>query len=318
MKTSLIILAALVVSQPATAARNVIYGVNDPNFTDSNVAMLRTTNAEQVAVTANFDCTFKSTPTVNTTLPALVVFTGSASCFPLTDYYRQEYAYQVQKIAEKYPNIKEIQIWNEPEYFYDADQYVPLLAASYYAIKSVNSKIKVLAVGAHPDATCAPYPNWMKMTAASFAKEVASYKTPMMDGYSYHPYWKWRSTNCLTKMFKKVLKHVPSYWWTETGMWSDGPQWGSPHMVGTPQEAAQRVKDVATKAYCDPHVVADFNYLLEDEPLNSRQYHWRSGFYYADGKAKPSLYSFSSTVRSVKLNTTRCGRLRAIKVKHGT
>ena len=73
-----------------------------------------------------------------------------------------------------------------------------------------------------------------------------------------------------------------------------------------PSQATQ-ISDGARLAFCQPYVVAFFNYLLRDD-ADLRG--WQSGAVWADGTPKPSFRSIAATIAEVHADRVNCARLK--------
>jgi hypothetical protein len=69
-----------------------------------------------------------------------------------------------------------------------------------------------------------------------------------------------------------------------------------------PDQATQ-LTDELRMTYCEPYVAADFNFMLEDEPVLGG---WQSGLLWADGTRKGSYDPFKAAVAQVNAGTVDC------------
>jgi hypothetical protein len=310
---------ALVLVPTAQAGRNVIYGINDGSLAHSwEGPQLNPLGQIQVGVWLRYPCgALGSWFTRDLTddlgqvppwQPALVQLVGEPPCSPDTPEERHIYADHALELVHRYPNIRELQVWNEPDLGFwqgGTENYVLLLAVVHETLRGTG--VKLLGPGLSPTGLLN---GKVQMGTRSFARAVfdfywqrPDYRQPLLDGFSYHPYWGFdRKT---TKRTARTLNHwwhglpQPSpkhglrFWWTETGMWSSGSAWRK-SMVGSPEDQAKRTTAVAREARRNPLVAADFNFLLRDENRCDR---WQSGLYYIDGDPKPAFYAFQAAIR---------------------
>jgi hypothetical protein len=260
----------------------------------------------QVGVWVNYDCE-NAALRIPTSQPLLATLWGRCS-WPSSGAY----AAAARALVAAHPNIREIQVWNEPDLAWypqrgELYSYLDLLAATHDALEGTG--VKVLGFGFSP---VKPNPKFVALLI-KWWYESRHWPRPIMDGYAYHLYWDWNSrySQVLERWMNKFWAGLPQpspadgsrFWWTETGMWSSGVPWRN--MVGTPQQQAERVAAVAREAYCNPLVVADFNFLLTDESDGS-SWPWKSGLYFHDGSTKPAFYAFRDAIRGAREGTVRC------------
>jgi len=332
-----VFLAVLVLAPPATAARKVIYGVNDGNFASAWATMaprIAGLGLDQVGVWVRYRCAddnngwlVRGLPTdlgqVPASQPALVQLVGSPSCSPRTPSQRSVYGLFARELVLHYPQIRELQVWNEPDLAFwsgSARNYVRLLAAVHDALRGTN--VKVLGPGFSPNGLLQPCPR-VQMNTASFARAVRGFyrahrhrRSPILDGFAYHPYqgFDHKMTATLARILDKSWSRLPQpgprrglrFWWTETGAESlvsgaavdefgrrsDG-YFGVPNRTLSPEFQANRVATVALKARAYKLVVADFNFQLGDDWNLAR---WQSGLYFAGGQPKPAYFSFREAI----------------------
>lgn len=330
----LVSLISLVIATAAQANAYVIYGVNDANFATLWPVMeprISDLGISQVGLWVRYRCQADSNDyavrnlrddlgQVPASQPAMVQLLGSPSCTPKTAADRRACAESARALVSRYPQIREIQVWNEPELGFwngTVDQYVALLANVHDALRGTG--VKVLGPGFSPHGLLNDYP---KMGMVSFAKAVRRYyrthhrKAPLLDGFAYHPYWGFdrKTTNTAARTLDFFWGGLPQtspsrglrFWWTETGneskpptedlpgYFGDANSWSRSDMLESPEDQANRVGLIALKARANPLVAADFNFQLGDDPNLAR---WQSGLYYVDGVPKPAYYSFSAAIR---------------------
>ncbi len=75
-----------------------------------------------------------------------------------------------------------------------------------------------------------------------------------------------------------------------------------PDSSPAPDQATQ-LTDELRMTYCEPYVAADFNFMLEDEPVLGG---WQSGLLWADGTRKGSYDAFKAAVAQVNAGTVDC------------
>jgi hypothetical protein len=241
-----------------------------------------------------------------------VAVTGYAEHTPNLPWWRDAYCDYVRSLVLRYPNIRAVQIWNEPwpldgwSWGGTGQQYIELLARCY---DRLPKRVVVLAPGSHPDV----------VHQLEFVANVQEYyretrrRKPLFDAYSVHPYWsldqagvKGRPAKAMNKWWRGLPQRSPKrglrFWWTETGVESTvygisadytdhQVQWRG---LRSPEQQAARITEVVRSARRDPLVVASFNFLLVDERSLVR---WQSGLYYRNGEPKPAFYAYQRAIR---------------------
>lgn len=292
--------------------REIIYGINDPNLTRKDaLASVAPLHLSQIAITLEWSPSSVADGSelgaIPATQPVLLILQGARDDSPSSPFARAKFCEYANSLLWLYPNIRELQIWNEPiasEIFWKGSrrEYLDLLAACF---DSLHGRVKILAPGSHPN----------ERAQLAFVSAVRAYyrqtdrDRPLFDAYSVHPYWNW-ATGPIARAMNRLWRGLPQrspnrglrFWWTETGMESDGSERqgysGLPHhwlLSGTAEQQAIRVALIARLARRNPLVVADFNFLLYDEQDLSR---WQSGLLYVDGTPKPAFRAFEAAIES--------------------
>lgn len=301
----------------------VIYGINDVRLNEPGAqAPAKGLGLDQYAMPVDYHRGIKVTGREFGSVPAsqalLAIVHGTSKDAPRTQAERHDYARFVAGLVKAHPNIRELQVWNEPSepLFWAGkkhfSQYVPLLATTYDKLR--GSGVRVLAPGSHPGMA----------QQQDFVRSVRGYykgtgrKRPLFDAYASHPYWDWDKTSRLAAAMNRQWRGLPQaspkrglkFWWTETGMDAAGttPPTGygqyrgtSPpadaRVMGTPEQQAKRVGLLATLAARNPLIAADFNFLLYDEPDLSR---WQSGLLTPGGDRKPAYLAYQQAIKSAR------------------
>ena len=338
----LVVLLSLGLAANAAGASRVIYGVNDGNFSTQWTVMaprMAPLGAIQVGLWVRYRCATDSDDwlvrglprdlgQVPNSQPVFVQLLGSPSCTPKTASERRAYARTARRLVRDHPNIRELQVWNEPDLAFwngTTQNYVALLASVHDALR--GSHVKLLGPGFSPNGLLnKPY---ARMDVIGFAQTVRHFylahhrRQPILDGFSYHPYWGFdRKTTSdtartLNLAWRKLPQRSPKnglrFWWTETGAESVinavpasefGPgngYYGASNywpdylnMMGGPAFQANRVALIAREARSQRLVVADFNFQLGDDHDLGR---WQSGLYYLNGEPKPAFHAFREAIR---------------------
>lgn len=320
------LLAVITLAALAGSAEAKVYGVNDIRFANDwgkTYQQAAPLGLDQIMVTSLWWPRKPATPEL-AEIPrwqevVLVVhgFTGNT---PNLSWWRTEFCLYVQAMVKFHPNVKAVQIWNEPHEHHPfwggtEREYLDLLAECY---DMLQGRVEVLAPGAHPD----------PVYQLSFVRSVRDYyyatrrKTPLFDGYSVHPYWSIESSTsegvvawAMDSLWRGLPQPSPRrglrFWWTEVGM--ESHVWGdiASHYTGkaapwmllvTPERQAARITEVVERARCDRLVVAVFNFLLVDEQDLGR---WQSGLLYYDGTRKPAFYAYQQAIKEARRATCK-------------
>jgi hypothetical protein len=336
-------LVSLVLATAAQADNHVVYGISDGNFTSQWSLMaprIAPLGPIQVGLWVRYHCSTDSDSwlvrglpgdlgQVPASQPALVALLGAASCSPKTNAQRHAYALAARALVLRYRNIRELQVWNEPDLAFwqgTALDYVKLLAATHNALRGTG--VKLLGPGFSPNGLLNAAN--AQMGVISFAIAVRTfyrthrhYRRVLLDGFAYHPYWGFdrkttsQTAQTLNHFWRGLPQHSPRhglrFWWTETGAESainaaplnefgrggngySGTDNFWPaylHMEGSAIFQANRVATIARKARANPLVAADFNFELGDDPNLAR---WQSGLYYVGGRPKPAFAAFKAAI----------------------
>lgn len=315
----------------AAAARGLVYGVNDFLFAhqwDRTSDLAAPLGISQILVPVDWHpgkVDRGELAGIPATVPILLVVEGrgwSAPRGPSSPFARFEYCNYVSNLVDRYPNIAEVQIWNEPipapswSWYGTSREYIELLAACY---DGLHERVTVLAPGSHPNVAA----------QLEFVRAVRDYyretgrQLPLFDGYAVHPYWAEKAASSggvVQRAMDRAWAGLPQpsprrglrFWWTETGMETRIPlrildtYFGSPatwQLLVEPEAHADRVAESAIRARCDPLVAGYFNFLLVDERDLGR---WQSGLYYYDGTAKPAFGVYREAIRAAANSRLRC------------
>ena len=321
MHTAPVVQRALAKRQPP--AHHITFGVNDVSLLQTLAQQqAQPLGLNQYAIPVSWHHGQKLTGQELGTIPknrsVLAYLYGTAKDAPRTDAQRREFASFARGLVKANPQIRELQVWNEPTqtYFWPgqrrARSYLPLLAKTYDQLR--GSGVKVVAPGAYPG-----IPQQL-----AFVQAVKNYyrgsgrRRPLFDIYASHPYWDWQKTNrvaqAMNQQWRGTAQAAPKrglrFWWTETGLdAAGGPpagygragytgQQGPPDShTGSVQQQAQRIGAVVQAAERNPYVSGVFNFLLTDEGDLSR---WQSGLLTPTGERKPAYLAYQNAIRSAR------------------
>jgi hypothetical protein len=255
---------ALVLVPTAQADRSVIYGVNDGNlasFWPEMAPKLAGLGPIQVGSFVRWRCGVETQDkppfvlqqmpadlgTIPNSQPILVQFLGAPGCTPRTALQRAAYARAALELVRRNLNIRELQVWNEPNIGFwrgSVKQYVLLLAATYDRLRGTG--VKLLGPGFSPNGL-GDNP-WVDFSITSFADEVARYytasnrKRPLLDGFSYHPYWGY--SRHTTRWVAEVLNRA----WAKTAQ--PTPKRGAEVLVDGDRQGIELARRLLGEAEC--------------------------------------------------------------------
>jgi hypothetical protein len=232
---------------------------------------------------------------------------------------RRAYVSFLRDLVRKFPAIKDVSIWNEPNFplfwanRYKAPQrYAALLAASYDAIHSPRRR--VLGFELHPWRETARWINgvgtWMRMTHR---------RKPVFDYIATHPYpltpneapWARHRNPSILSMgdvarlrsrlrtaFAGTAQKRLQVLYTETG-WTTSP---TSARRNTPAQQATRMVQAVELAYCQRDVHSFVSFLLADDPGE-----WQTGLI-ANGWAarKPVYGPYKDAIARIRANKVNC------------
>jgi hypothetical protein len=237
---------------------------------------------------------------------------------------RRNYVAFLRDMARKFPAIKDISIWNEPNLSlfwsnrYKAPQrYAALLAASYDALHPLHKR--VLGFELHPWRETTRWLNgvggWMRTTHR---------KRPVFDYIATHPYpltrneapWAHHRNPSILSMgdvhrlrtklgtaFRGTAQKRLQVFYTESG-WTTSPT--SPRR-NTPAQQATRMVQAVQLAYCQRGVHSFITFLLADDPGE-----WQTGLIANGwGAPKPAYAPYKSALARIRAKKVNCAQFPA-------
>ena len=308
------------------APHRLLFGVNDIRLTEPQAqapakALGLNRYALQVSWHPGLTVTGQELGSIPSHQPVTLILSGTPGTTPRTNQQRHAYANYARALTKAHPNIRELQVWNEPipnaakhgPFWGDTPiGYLGLLATTYDRMR--GSGVKILSPGSQPTT---PFQQ-------QFVSDVKRYyqgsgrKRPLFDTYAVHPYWNYqrKPTQQIVDLMNRQWRGLPQadpqrglkFWWTETGSESDPggaapPGYGGSYtgssqpwrLSGTPQTQATRLAQVVKAAEANPVVGALFNFLLYDESDMSR---WQSGLLAPNGQQKPAYSVLQQLIRA--------------------
>jgi hypothetical protein len=234
---------------------------------------------------------------------------------------RRQYVAFLRDLVRKFPAIKDVSIWNEPNLSlfwanrYKAPQrYAALLAASYDALHPLRKRVYGFEL--HPWLETSRWLNgvgsWMRMTHR---------KKPVFDYVATHPYpmtrneapWAHHREKSILSMgdiqrlrgklrgaFRGTAQKRLQVFYTETG-WTTSPT--SSRRV-TPAQQATRMVQAVELAYCQRDVFSFITFLLADDPGE-----WQTGLITNGWAArKPAYAPYKAAIARIRAKKVKCAR----------
>ncbi|HET8893395.1 MAG TPA: hypothetical protein VFM96_04805 [Gaiellaceae bacterium] len=266
----------------------------------------------------------------------VLAVTGQPSSPPLDDASRASFCGFIANVARRYPAIRDIAIWTEPNSgrFWQPQKgasaaYEALLATCWDTLHAVQSGMNVIA-------TSAPHQKPRRWYAGLGAAYRASHRIlPIFDtvGHNAYPDTSGESpskqhTNgsfdegdltrllaALTKAFAGTKQPVPgqggvTIWYLEDGFQAApatdrGLYTGTEtdkHVVSETEQATLLTAAVQL-AYCQPAVGAFFNFELRDETELDG---WQSGLLHPDWTPKPAFTAYQQALAAARAGSITC------------
>lgn len=339
MRSLLSLVLALAVAAPAAAEPGLLLGLADDSlrwqsrpgqllsvYRQLGLGAVRVTLAwtpGQLALDRTQRTEMQRVAAAGRRVRIVLAVTGPVDRPPLDDASRATFCTYVAGVLARYPWIRDVAIWTEPNSatFWRpqkgaADAYAALLARCWTSIHSVQPFANVIATSA-----ARPKPaDWY----AALGKAAAGRR--LFDTVGHNPYPEHSAERVsaqhanasieqgdaakLTAVLKKAFGRVPPIWYLEQGFQSSGPPQlysGSEtdrQPVSEEQQAAQLTAAVRL-AFCQPGVKAFFNFELRDEPSLKG---WQSGLLRPDWSPKPAFTAYRDVVAAAARGTIECGQ----------
>lgn len=339
MRTLLALVLALSVAAPAAAEPGLLLGLADDSlrweskparlfslYRQLGLGAVRVTLAwtpGQLALDRTQRTEMQRVAAAGRGIRVVLAVTGPADRPPLDDASRATFCTYVAGVVARYPWIRDVAIWTEPNSatFWRpqkgaAEAYAALLARCWTSIHSVQPFANVIATSASR-----PKPaDWYTALGKAAAGRT------LFDTVGHNPYPEdsaepvsVQHTNGsvdqgdlakLTSALKRAFGRVPPIWYLEQGFQSAGPpqlysgRETDRRPVSEERQAAQLAAAVRL-AYCQPGVKAFFNFELRDEPSLAG---WQSGLLRPDWSPKPAFGAFRDVVAAAGGGTIDCGR----------
>ena len=338
-RTLLAALLLLVPVRAAAAQPGLVLGVDDDSLkwyahTSSLTSIYRDLGLGAVRVTLTWPAAGAAARTelqrvagAGRGIRVVLAVTGSPSSPPLDDAARTDYCGYVAGILGRYPWIRDVAIWTEPNSsaFWRpqhgaAAAYEALLATCWDAIHAAQPAANVIA-------TSAPHARPGDWYAAIGKAYRASGRTrPILDTVGHNAYPETSAeppsarhthrsidegdVGRLAGALRKAFGAVPPVWYLEDGFQSSGPAqlYAGSETDRKPVSEAVQANQLAAAvrlAYCQPGVTGFFNFELRDDAALDG---WQSGLLRPDWSTKPAFAAFRDVLAAAREGAIPCGQ----------
>jgi hypothetical protein len=341
---------ALVLPASAGAAPGLLLGVDDDSLkwyskTSSLLSIYNALHLDAVRVTLDWSqgltvpqgtqrTELQRVANASRRIRIVLAVGGPANQAPQDDAARSSYCGYIANVLRRYPAIRDVAIWTEPNShtFWQphkgaAAQYEALLATCWDALHEVNPQANVIATSApHSDPA-----RWYRDIGKAYRSSLRAQRIFDTVGHNAYPEHSDESPSATHKKrsldqgdlpqlvktlrtsFAKSAQPAPgsggvTVWYLEDGFQTmpygtlyDGIE-NDRHPVSEARQAEQ-LHAAIELAYCQPYVGAFFNFELRDEPSLAG---WQSGLLRPDWSAKPSFAVFAETVARIEGNAVTC------------
>ena len=267
----------------------------------------------------------------------VLAVTGAATQAPLDEASRTEYCGFIANVVRRYPWIRDVAIWTEPNSAQFWQPHASAAAAYEALLATCWDALHAAEPGANVIATSAPHSSpgrWYEDLGHAYR---ASGRTlPVFDTIGHNAYPETsaeapgarhgkhshsidegdlnRLLAALTKGFYGTAQPLPGHggvtvWYLEDGFQTTPGRTiysGSEtekHPVSEAQQAAQLTAAVQL-AYCQPAVGAFFNFELRDDASLGG---WQSGLVRPDWSPKPAFGAYAHVVQAATGGSIVCG-----------
>ena len=336
MRAVSILLAALALAAPATAAPGLIVGVDDDTAkwigrSSAAFAVYRDLGLRAVRVTLDWQPGQLQPTRVQATelaraasgaggIRVVLAVTGPADAPPLDDVARADYCSYIAGVLLRYPQFGDVVIWTEPNSarFWkpvSPEAYATLLARCTPQLHAVRAGVNVIGASA-ARGSMRPATFWRRVGRAGGLLDTIGHNPYPADS-SEPPDAVHRDGRIgegdyasLVAALQKGFGRTPPIWYLEDGFQTAaGDRAALYRGVETERRpAADQGAQLAAAirlAYCQPLVQAFFNFELVDE---HDLHGWQSGVLYADGTPKPSYTALQEVVAQVNGGELACPR----------
>jgi hypothetical protein len=268
-------------------------------------------------------------------LRVVIAVTGPVSQPPLDPASRASYCGYIANTIARYPAIRDVAIWTEPnsKAFWRPQKGAPaayeaLLATCWDMLHAVDPGVNVIA-------TSAPHENpgaWYAGLGKAYRSSLRAQRIFDTVGHNAYPEDSAEAPGArhkhgsidegdldrllavLRKAFDRTGQPQPGQQGVTVWYLEDGFQTVSaPGLYSglendrkpVPEDVqAAQLRAAVELAYCEPAVGAFFNFELRDEPSLTG---WQSGLLRPDWGAKPAFAAYAAAIRAVRDGSIVCG-----------
>jgi hypothetical protein len=267
--------------------------------------------------------------------------------FELAGVDLEAFGSYLDRLARRHPEVRQYVIGNEPNQpaFWrplfqpggavaSAAQAGALLAWSYDTLKAVDPTLRVIGLGVSPRGNDNPLaPSNASISPVRFIQALGRWyrasarTTPLMDGFSFHPYpnsaadpldrgYAWpnagfvnldRVKQALWDAFQGTAQpttmnglqlHLDEVGWQVDTSWNTAYTGRENVRVTNEAQQAAIYAEVVRRAACDPAIAAVNFFGLDDD--SARDIGWQAGLYRADRSPRPAVEAVEGAVEETE------------------
>jgi hypothetical protein len=303
--------AVLLLVLPGSSRAGFKIGITDSRQQPASVVAALGESIQRYDVVWTGESTFSGTIEFTPGLRQVVAVYGTAKDVPTSDAERAAYASFVRSLLTRYPQVRDVVVWNEPykanTYFWgdhDYSLYADLLATVAPVIRQLGAR--VLGPGLHPMG-----PD----QAAPLIAAIAARDPHLLDIWTMHAYEVEQLEAQVISRVRAILGWAIPVWVTEDGIdtlppisvsglyrFSGPDPWLTPANWFNESQQAQVIPWMIQHAYC-AGADAWMNFQLWDENDLSR---WQSGLLRPDGSVKPAFSTAVSASAAARSGNVDC------------
>jgi hypothetical protein len=245
---------------------------------------------------------------------------------------REDYCRFVRNVLVRYGEVRDVVIWNEAnsDTFWQPSEsapgdYAALLGRCWDVLHASVPGVNVLTT------TASSHDPAVFIRAVAAAYRASGRQLPLFDAAGHNPYSLFpgeppttrhdvyigqgdydRLVAVLDEAFAGTAQPPATIWYLENGFQTTTvgrlrrARYSGRETVARTLEPVDQAAQIGTAlrlAYCQPRVVAYFNFLLVDETLLAG---WQSGLLWADWQRKPAFEAYRAAIAEVRSGSVDC------------